>query len=165
MSQSRVLSAPVFSTGQPLCVSFFTGTHATPIPLHQLILGTEEWGLRFSSFGLYPTSVRLLPLSARFSSESSCHGAGHVGKNACDKWLCTSEDSLDPRGVVGGRESLPRSGNGDAFPQSTPSCSRKPGRIVAWPSLFCPTLSNVVSSSYSNPGNSFHPRVLFQMEC
>lgn len=45
--------------------------------------------------------------------------------------------------------------------ECTPSCSMEPGRTVAFST---PTLSNVVSS-YGNPGDSFRPRVLFQMEC
>lgn len=39
----------------------------------------------------------------------------------------------------------------------------KPGVAVASPGIFCPALSNVVSS-YNDPGDSSHPRVLFQME-
>lgn len=45
--------------------------------------------------------------------------------------------------------------------ERTPTCSTEPGRTVAFSTQ---TLSNVVSS-YGNPGDSFHPRVLFQMEC
>ena len=43
----------------------------------------------------------------------------------------------------------------------TPSHSVELGRSVAFST---PILSNVVSS-YGNPGDSFHSRVLFQMEC
>lgn len=42
MNQSPVFSAPVFSKGQPLCVSCFTGTHPTLIPLTSSPLGPRK---------------------------------------------------------------------------------------------------------------------------
>lgn len=141
--------APIFSTGKSLCEtqSEYTSSFPPPHSLDQRRL-------------VFPTSQPDgSPSVSAFPQNCPNTVPGSLGP--CDKWHW----SLAWQGDGWWWGISPEKWHGAAFPQSTHlTVLEKQGRTVASPSVFCPALSNAVSS-YSNPGDPFHPRVLFRMEC
>ena len=131
--------------------------YTSPNPEHLLILWTKEDLGTLAVCGS-PVAPRLVP-----TFPQSCPGPmpGSLGNMlGTSGWVPFGAPLMAGGGWVAGN--LGQETKWCRLPlKCTPSHSVELGRSVAFST---PTLSNVVSS-YGNPGDSFHSRVLFQMEC